>query len=234
MVPKKYGKNYKERKSDILPVYVDLADCDKEIPFEEDISHFCKVSEDGQSFLASKRRIFYLLDGLDNFPREPKEIIKFLQKKDKSRFIISSRPNYSSYIEGYKNIKIVHLEPLTAEERKKFIENYLSGPNKENLIKLIYKKIDDDEYLNDLCKNPLLLYIIIFVVSDREKRHESDIIPLTRAELYGKFLSNLKEHAESCGRITPDPSFEGIPERFLSCLSFFMQCNNELKIVRQT
>jgi len=231
---KEYGRKYREGKSNNVPLYVDLADCSSEGSFEENILKLSKLSGEALQLLTNEKRLFIVFDGLDNFSGDIAGLKQFIIQSKECRIVISSRPGFSSYIESSLKWKTANLNPLSKpEERRKFINKYLPGEENAQLRQELYDKIEkNNAKLRDLCKIPLLFYMVICVAADPRRRNRANFetIPNTRAELYEYFISNLTDHARASGRIKNDIGLEGIVDQILPCLFFHMQCENSIKI----
>jgi len=234
---KEYGRKYREGKSNNVPLYVDLADCSPEGLFEENIFKLSKLSSEALQILINEKRLFFVFDGLDNFSGDIAGLKQFIIQSKECRIVISSRPGFSSYIESSLKWKTAHLNPLSKpKERIEFINKYLPGEENAQLRQELYNKIEkNNAKLRDLCKVPLLFYMVICVAVDHRRRNRDnlEIIPNTRTELYEYFISNLTDHALASGRIKNDIEQGGIVDQILPCLFFYMQCENSIKIKRK-
>jgi len=225
------AKKYQYGMTEIVPVYINLAEYNPlDGSFEKYVLDSCKLSVHALEMLSKQMRLLYLLDGLDVYSGKSGDISRFLKKHHGCRVVISSRPNYSCQIESSLNCKAVKLEPLSDPERNQFIKNYLPGKENTQLRKNLYCRIKNDSKFRELCKIPLLLYIIIRVASDRKKENNQKPIPNIQTELYKEFISNLWHHAKESAHFAEELAEEALTNHTISCLSFWMQCENTTKL----
>ena len=223
-----YARNHRKGVSNIIPVYINLNRCTESCSFENYITTYCEFTEEALNILSEQGKIFYLFDGLDTYSGNIAEINRLLKKCDKCHFIISSRPEYLADIDSSLKYVTIKLEPLSLKEIKEYILNYLPGESNAQLRQALYDKIKRDNKLQALCKIPLILYLTICVASYRNKQNNLESIPNLRTELYREFISKIQRYAQDNGRIRPNLAREGLTERIISCLAFWMQCENSL------
>lgn len=193
-----------------------------EVIFENELSQNSNILER----LLEKGKFIFFLDGFDEVSGEIKDsIIKqinsFINKYDKNKFILTSRP--------YANIEFLPLfhncfiQSLSKDEVNKFVELQLK--NQAELARKIIESIEGNpkKYIGSFLSNPLLLslYILTF-------QSNSDI-PNKKYIFYRRVVQALFSEHDSKSKLgyirerkskLSQESFEYVLKRF-SFLSFF-------------
>jgi predicted NACHT family NTPase len=226
------AKSYLERKSENIPLYIELNSYIGEErfiknPFDIYVARKAEgkgISEDILKTILKGKAII-LLDGFDLlsptdefYPYD--KISNFINDYNNCRFVISSRPSFFESIKN--NFKVSELEKLTDEKIEIFINRYVSN---EELADNLKDEILSNEQLKPILSNPMMLYIAIKVAIGRKDKSD-DLLPSNRSELYEAFISTLFNHQNDKGKRLHANRIQ--IENALTDLYFNLQCKNEV------
>ena len=141
-------------------------------------------------------KLIFLIDGFDlisptNGFTPYENIDNFISKYNKCKYVISSRPDFFKVIQN--EFEIFELKELNETNIKTFVSKYIID---NELANSITNKIQNDDKLISLFKNPMMLRLYIFA----EKLRYQDEIEINndfltkRSDLYGFYIRELFDH----------------------------------------
>jgi HEAT repeat protein/energy-coupling factor transporter ATP-binding protein EcfA2 len=140
------------------------------------------------NFLIVYNRIIFLIDGFDIIS-ENKSVVDFISTIH-AKYLISSRPEADNgMLPGFK---IAEIQPLQKEQVLQFIQQYLKDDQK--LAEDLFDQIQKTYELASLCRNPLILSILISIAKNRKRENVATPIPNYRSEILSEFINNLFKH----------------------------------------
>jgi SAM-dependent methyltransferase len=168
-------------------------------------------------------RLAIFLDGLDLLGGSEDfvptvEIQNFMSEFSRCKFVLSSRPGF---FEGFKsNCKVSELVELDDHKIKGYIHKYLGDGDGAN--KLISRIFDhQNKRLKSLCRNPMMLYLVIWLQKDGRMVDG-------RAGIYRESVEGIITHYKEKGKALP--SNEQHVKDVLKELAFSMQKENTVRL----
>ena len=221
-----YAENYLGGAERLIPFYVDLGRFRHGLFYDHalTIAHENRLEEDDFKELLESGRLVIFLDGLDLLGSsgdfEPvAEIQNFMSGFSRCKFVLSSRPGF---FEGFKSssCKVSELVELDDPKIKGYIHKYLGeGYKADALISRIFDR--RDERLKLLCKNPMMLHLVIWL-------QENDKIADDRAGIYRESVEGIITHYRGKGKTLS--SDEQLVRDVLKELAFSMQKENTVRL----
>lgn len=179
-----FSKFVEEENPDFIPIFVEL-----NTYTDEDIEDYVrlKIGTDSEALLnydASK--LIFLFDEFDQVMDKGKaerKIKNFMEKYNKSRYVITCRTNF--YSGQFEDFKIFVLLPFNSDDITKYTKLRLGNESDYFLQQL-------DQYsLFDLTKNPFFLSHLTEIFQT-DKR-----IPRNRTDIFSRIISHLLEKDET-------------------------------------
>ena len=220
-----YAENYLEGAERLIPLYVDLGRFRHGLFYDHVfmIAHENELEEEDFKELLGDGKLAIFLDGLDllggSGDFEPViEIRNFMSEFSQCKFVLSSRPGF---FEGFKSsCKVYELVELDDPKIKGYIHKYLGeGDKADALISRIFDS--RNERLKLLCRNPMMLYLVIWL-------QENDKIADDRAGIYRESVEGIITHYRKKGKTLS--SNEQLVRDVLKELAFSMQKENTVRM----
>jgi len=220
-----YAEKCLEGAERLIPLYVDLGRFKRGMFYDHVlmIAHENGLEEGDFKELSDDGKLAIFLDGLDllggSEDFEPvAEIQNFMSGFSRCEFVLSSRPGF---FEGFKSsCKVSELVELDDPKIKRYLHKYLGEGDKADT--LIIRIFDHrNERLKLLCKNPMMLHLVIWL-------QENDKIADDRAGIYRESVEGIITHYREKGRVLS--SNEQLVRDVLKELAFSMQKENTVRL----
>ena len=220
-----YAENYLEGAERLVPLYVDLGRFRHGRFYDPAlmIAHENRLEEEDFKELLDGGKLVIFLDGLDLLGGlgdfEPAiEIRNFMSTFSRCKFVLSARPGF---FEGFKSgCKVYELVELDDPKIKGYIHKYLGdGDSADTLIRRIFDH--RNERLKSLCRNPMMLYLVIWLQKDGRMVDD-------RAGIYRESVEGIITHYKEKGKTLP--SNEQHVRDVLKELAFPMQKENVVRL----
>jgi SAM-dependent methyltransferase len=220
-----YAENYLEGAERLIPLYVDLGRFRHGLFYDHAlmIAHENGLMGDDFKELLYDVKLVIFLDGLDllggSEDFEPvAEIQNFMSEFSRCKFVLSSRPGF---FDGFKSsCKVSELVELDDPKIKGYIHKYLGeGGKADTLISRIFDS--RNERLKLLCKNPMMLHLVIWLQKDGRMVDG-------RAGIYRESVEGIITHYREKGKALS--SNGQLVRDVLKELAFSMQKENTIRL----
>jgi len=220
-----YAEKCLEGAEQLVPLYVDLGRFKRGVFYDHAlmIAHENRLEEADFKELLNGGKLAIFLDGLDllggSGDFEPTvEIRNFMSEFPRCKFVLSSRPGF---FEGFKSAcKVSELVELNYPKINGYIHNYLcDGDRADTLIRRIFDH--RNERLKSLCRNPMMLYLVIWLQKDGRMVDG-------RAGIYRESVEGIITHYKEKGKTLS--SNEQLVRDVLKELAFSMQKENTVRL----
>jgi HEAT repeat protein len=220
-----YAEKCLEGAERLIPLYIDLGRFRHGLFYDHAlmIAHENGLEEEDFKELLDDGKLAIFLDGLDllggSEDFEPVAGIQnFMSGFSRCKFVLSSRPGF---FEGFKSsCKVSELVELDDPKIKGYIHKYLGeGDKADTLINRIFDS--RNERLKLLCKNPMMLHLVIDLQKDGKMADD-------RAGIYRESVEGIITHYREKGKTLS--SNEQIVRDVLKELAFSMQKENIVRL----
>ncbi|MHC1595797.1 MAG: NACHT domain-containing protein, partial [Candidatus Syntropharchaeales archaeon] len=220
-----YVKNYLEGAERLIPLYVDLGRFKRGLFYDHVLmnAHENGLEEEDFKELLDGGKLVIFLDGLDllggSEDFEPvAEIQNFMSEFSRCKFVLSSRPGF---FEGFKSdCKVSELVELNYPKINGYIHKYLcDGASADTLIRRTFDHRNGR--LKSLCRNPMMLYLVIWLQKDGRMVDG-------RAGIYRESVEGIITHYREKGKTLS--SNEQFVRDVLKKLAFSMQKENTVRL----
>lgn len=209
---------YANNERDVVPIYIQLT----KLNFKNDIITNIEEIVGGCwiTYFIKRNKVLILFDGLNEISSNVRDtailnIKDFINKHPSCPMIFTSREyNFINYF----NFPLFKLLNLSSESIYKFIIN--KGGNNE-----LYDGIKANKGFLDIASSPMMLTMLVEVWKKDKK------IPKNKGQLYNKFINDKlqRETKKRIVNIKPDHI-----KIILSCLAYYMKCENTIFLHRDT
>lgn len=220
----------------MIPIYIQCGLLSSYEKLEDEI-HLSGYSEEEKKYLWENGKLCLLFDGINEtvnveMRKLLMDIVNLSEEYPECRYVINCRaiefPIWaSSYFQQYSIL------PVKDEQiKRQFCKEFGDVIGKKYYIELINSS---HNYLFELCKNPLLLSLVIRIIS--QSMNSTEIFSFSqikgKGDIYREFCHNLMQH--QLKKITREKElyFEIIRERLFTTLAYYMQANNKVYISRE-
>lgn len=215
-----------EQLANSIAIWVSLADLKE--PLEEHLigewletalkqRHIDKDTEDALEDLCQRKKVWLLLDGLDEYPGSSDSVSKLLKQLkgwlSNAHVILSSRPHLwagrRNELDGFEIYQILDLgHPASAGSVDAFLHKWWA--NEPELLSAFRSELHDsrNEQVRDLAKNPLLLTLLCKTWEILRRP-----MPLTKAGLYKEFVEAIdswKRRTLSTADVQPEELYPAL------------------------
>ena len=173
-----------------LPVLIEASQLTETISFQELIANKLDIRMDDLHAFMECNPVVVLIDGLNEIPAQAVRAAKAeLQRLSSTQwreagFVITARFPKMFHAFRFRNIR---LAPFDNDRVQEFVQSNLKGDSGKKLI----GELQRQPRLFELCRNPLLLYMLVKLSSKKV------MIPSNRGKLLDEFMTHFLDREES-------------------------------------
>ena len=232
-----YAQKYLDDENKYLPLFVELNTYNQG-SFEDYILIKIKEYGIGDTVFANLLEegcLIFLFDGLDLVnPKndfDPYSEIKiFISDHSRNRvgkphkYVISSRPWFFELFRTSFGFTLAELIELSNSDIHSFLEKYIE---RSDVLYTLEKQISDSDELRSLCRNPLMLSLVVTVALQRNRENNIELLPANKAKLYKEVVSGIFRHRSTKPHMLSD-DYPSIIEKVLADFYFALQSENKV------
>ena len=220
----------------MIPIYVQCGLLSSYDRLEDEI-HLSGYSEEEKKYLWENGKLCLLFDGINEavnveMGKLLRDVVNLSEEYPECRYVINCRaiefPIWaSSYFEPYSIL------PVKDEQiRTQFCKEFGDVTGEKYYTELINSS---HNYLFELCKNPLLLSLVIRIISQSMDSIEEFSFSQIKGkgDIYREFCRSLIQHELKKIKRERESYFEIIRDRLFTTLAYYMQANNKVYISRE-
>ena len=220
----------------MIPIYVQCGLLSSYDRLEDEI-HLSGYSEEEKKYLWENGKLCLLFDGINEavnveMGKLLRDVVNLSEEYPECRYVINCRaiefPIWaSSYFEPYSIL------PVKDEQiRTQFCKEFGDVTGEKYYTELINSS---HNYLFELCKNPLLLSLVIRIISQSMDSIEEFSFSRIKGkgDIYREFCRSLIQHELKKIKRERESYFEIIRDRLFTTLAYYMQANNKVYISRE-
>lgn len=220
----------------MIPIYVQCGLLSSYDRLEDEI-HLSGYSEEEKKYLWENGKLCLLFDGINEavnveMGKLLRDVVNLSEEYPECRYVINCRaiefPIWaSSYFEPYSIL------PVKDEQiRTQFCKEFGDVTGEKYYTELINSS---HNYLFELCKNPLLLSLVIRIISQSmDSIDEFSFSQIKgKGDIYREFCRSLIQHELKKIKRERESYFEIIRDRLFTTLAYYMQANNKVYISRE-
>jgi predicted NACHT family NTPase len=161
-----------------IPVFIEFRNLSFERPLKEELivaiqNYGIDIDTELFDFLAKSEKLLFILDGFDEVPtnvrlQTARELEQIARAYKNLKIVISSRPDAG--LGGSVYFKMFEILPLSRAVQKKFLKHLFINEEESRPVEKI---IEENEFLSDVTRTPLLLTLFAITYKARQFKPDS-------------------------------------------------------------